>query len=117
VTKDEAASWPTHLHALVKKLLPIVGKKSEENARRLNPQPAPIPKSTPKEKLPDVKPTPLEPEVLPEEPLTTVSDQMIINALIGSWQLDLGYNAYGQYVIIQSVLYPDGSMSAQTFFK
>ncbi len=92
-------------------------KKSEENARRLNPQPAPTPQPNKEERKPVVKPTPEKPVDKPQEPLTTVSDQLIINKLIGTWQLDLGYNAFGQYVIIQSALYADGSMSAQTFLN
>lgn len=95
-------------------------KKSEENARKLNPKP-PTPKPTPKEKKPkqelDIQPAPPEYEDDPIEPLTTVSDQLIINKLIGTWNLDLGYNAFGQYVIVQNVLYADGSMSEQTFLN
>ncbi|MFK7806211.1 MAG: M48 family metalloprotease [Saprospiraceae bacterium] len=93
-------------------------KKSEENIKKLrggeervDPAPRPIKKK--KKEEPEYIPD--EPEEI--EPLTTVSDQLIINKMLGTWQIDLGYNDYNQRVIIQSMLYADGSMSSQTFLN
>jgi hypothetical protein len=53
----------------------------------------------------------------PETDLTAVSDQLLANNLMGSWNIDLGYNAYGQYVVVQNTLFADGSMLGQTYIN
>jgi len=97
-------------------------KKSEENARKSNPERPPAPSPKPKEPEVDLnqKVDPVIPNPDPNppvKPLSEVSDLLTFNKLIGTWKLDLGYNANGQYVIVKNALFGDGSMSITTFLN
>jgi hypothetical protein len=101
-------------------------KKSEENSRRLEREQSNT-TATPAEKKVKEEVGLTPPDELfsketkthnePAPNLTAVSDQLLMSSLMGSWNITLGYNAYGHYVVVQNTFFADGSMLGQTYLN